>query len=385
MTWTDLNLTCHIIPDGIIIHLASRRCARGELATSALEDEGASMFLRNYCTSPLRSELGRKPLSRMILASRGVLSARGRQARRIRDRCAQPHLPLSMGKARGDHPAVPLPRPSLSTRPDAASAFRSGPHSGRRQGQDLSGGRALSLDLDLDWAIRAGRSRRRSPTSIGCRTSNWGAKSSYLHVKANWQLVVDNLLDLTHLAFVPRVTIACRAGRHAVVRSRARPAMWWSRAGSSTSPRRRPSSKSAASRATSIAGRIIDFVPPPSCGSTSARSDGNRRPEGTRVNGIGHAQPQCHRRKPRPPRTTSGDRRTIRRQNQETTNKEFSSRFRARSSKTSRSSAPSSAPRSHAQRAATRHQCRQRVIQARRILDRLHGEEQAAMRVTAAE
>ena len=35
----------------------------------------------------------------------------------------------------------------------------------------------------------------------------WGAKTSYLHVDANWQLVVDNLLDLTHLAFVHETTI----------------------------------------------------------------------------------------------------------------------------------------------------------------------------------
>ena len=35
----------------------------------------------------------------------------------------------------------------------------------------------------------------------------WGARSSYLHVKANWQLIVDNLLDLTHLAFVHETTI----------------------------------------------------------------------------------------------------------------------------------------------------------------------------------
>jgi phenylpropionate dioxygenase-like ring-hydroxylating dioxygenase large terminal subunit len=37
--------------------------------------------------------------------------------------------------------------------------------------------------------------------------ANWGAKSSYLHVDANWQLIVDNLLDLTHLAFVHETTI----------------------------------------------------------------------------------------------------------------------------------------------------------------------------------
>ena len=36
---------------------------------------------------------------------------------------------------------------------------------------------------------------------------NWGAATQYLHVKANWQLIVDNLLDLTHLAFVHETTI----------------------------------------------------------------------------------------------------------------------------------------------------------------------------------
>jgi vanillate O-demethylase monooxygenase subunit len=35
----------------------------------------------------------------------------------------------------------------------------------------------------------------------------WGARGEYLHVKSNWQLIVDNLLDLTHLAFVHDTTI----------------------------------------------------------------------------------------------------------------------------------------------------------------------------------
>jgi vanillate O-demethylase monooxygenase subunit len=48
---------------------------------------------------------------------------------------------------------------------------------------------------------------------------NWGAKGSYLHVKANWQLIVDNLLDLTHLAFVHETTIGNAAlAEHATVK-----------------------------------------------------------------------------------------------------------------------------------------------------------------------
>jgi vanillate O-demethylase monooxygenase subunit len=47
----------------------------------------------------------------------------------------------------------------------------------------------------------------------------WGAKGAYLHVEANWQLVVDNLLDLTHLAFVHDTTIGNLAlAEHAKVK-----------------------------------------------------------------------------------------------------------------------------------------------------------------------
>jgi vanillate O-demethylase monooxygenase subunit len=48
---------------------------------------------------------------------------------------------------------------------------------------------------------------------------NWGAKSDYLHAECNWQLVCDNLLDLTHLAFVHETTIGNMAlVEHAAVR-----------------------------------------------------------------------------------------------------------------------------------------------------------------------
>ena len=36
----------------------------------------------------------------------------------------------------------------------------------------------------------------------------WKAMPDYLHIDANWQIVVDNLLDLTHLTFVHKTTLA---------------------------------------------------------------------------------------------------------------------------------------------------------------------------------
>jgi len=47
--------------------------------------------------------------------------------------------------------------------------------------------------------------------------SNWGAKGTHFNVKANYMLIVENLLDLTHLAFVHASTI----GNAAVVESAA--------------------------------------------------------------------------------------------------------------------------------------------------------------------
>ncbi len=36
---------------------------------------------------------------------------------------------------------------------------------------------------------------------------DWGAKGAHFHVRANYKLIVENLLDLTHLAYVHRSTI----------------------------------------------------------------------------------------------------------------------------------------------------------------------------------
>jgi vanillate O-demethylase monooxygenase subunit len=48
---------------------------------------------------------------------------------------------------------------------------------------------------------------------------DWGAKTDYLYAQCNWQLVNDNLLDLTHLAFVHETTIGNMAlVEHAAVR-----------------------------------------------------------------------------------------------------------------------------------------------------------------------
>ena len=81
-----------------------------------------------------------------------------------------------------------------------------GRHSALGAGEELPGERAVSLALDLDGRARARRSDK-NPDYHWFDDPEWGAKSEYLHVKSNWQLIVDNLLDLTHVAFVHETTI----------------------------------------------------------------------------------------------------------------------------------------------------------------------------------
>jgi vanillate O-demethylase monooxygenase subunit len=42
-------------------------------------------------------------------------------------------------------------------------------------------------------------------------SADWGDKGTYMHVKADYRLIIDNLLDLTHLAYVHQSTIGNEA------------------------------------------------------------------------------------------------------------------------------------------------------------------------------
>jgi len=166
------------------------------------------MFLRNFWyVAASDHEVTRKPLGRTILGEPIVFFRKedGTPAA-LEDRCVHRHLPLSMGKLVGDHlqchyhglrydsTGQCVMVPGQSTIPPLA-CVRSYPVVERYRWLWVYMGDPASADAcdiaDFHWLD--------DPA--------WGAKSSYLHVKANWQLIVDNLLDLTHLAFVHESTI----------------------------------------------------------------------------------------------------------------------------------------------------------------------------------
>jgi len=347
------------------------------------------MFLRNYWyVAASDSELGRKPLSRMILGE-PVVFFRTEDGKPVafEDRCAHRHLPLSMGKLVGDHLQCHY----------HGLRFDSTGRCVRIPGQDRIPAAAKVKTYPVveryRWIwIWMGDPAQADPDKITdfhwLQDENWGAKSSYLHVKANWQLVVDNLLDLTHLAFVHESTIGNAAlAEHAVVKV--------TRAPSNVVVTRWIVDQPAPPTFVKVGGfesnvdrwQIIDFVPPAFLRlDVGATPTGTGAPEGTRVNGIGMRNlnaitPETE--------TTShyfwGQAHDFDVKSQETTNKIFEQIQTAFFEDVEVFSAQQrnldlmpDAPQLDINADSG-------VIQARRILDRLRGEERAAMQVTAAE
>jgi len=183
------------------------------------------MFLRNHWyVAASDSEIGRSPLARMIMNEPIVLfRAEDGTPVAFEDRCCHRHLPLSMGKLVGDRLQCHYHGLQFDTSGQCV----------RIPGQDqippTAKVRTYPVVERYRWLwIWMGDPALADPDTITdfhwLDDPDWGAKSAYLHVEANWQLVVDNLLDLTHLAFVHETTIGNSAlAEHAVVKVKRAP------------------------------------------------------------------------------------------------------------------------------------------------------------------
>lgn len=166
------------------------------------------MFLKNaWYVAALKEEVGRTPLGRVFLGEPVVMYRKeDGTAVALEDRCMHRHLPLSMGKVVGDR----LQCHYHGLQYDTAGKCV------RIPGQDMIPPNAQIRTYPVveryNWVwIWMGDPALADPEKIVdyhyLDSENWGARRSYLHVKSNWQLIVDNLLDLTHLAFVHETTI----------------------------------------------------------------------------------------------------------------------------------------------------------------------------------
>jgi len=152
-------------------------------------DIGRTPFARTFCNEPLvlfRTEAG------SVVA--------------LEDRCCHRRLPLSMGKVIGDQIECAY----------HGFTFDMGGRCVKVPGQDMIPPSARVRNYvvaerhGLIWVFMGdarSADAERIPDYHWITDRSWGAKGAYFHVKANYLLIIENLLDLTHLAFVHATTI----------------------------------------------------------------------------------------------------------------------------------------------------------------------------------
>ncbi len=248
------------------------------------------MFLKNaWYVAANDHEIGRKPLGRVFLGEPVVMYRKEDGSLvALEDRCMHRHLPLSMGKCVGDK--IQCHYHGLQY--DAAGKCVKIP------GQDMipptAKIRTYPMVERYKWVwIWMGDPAQANPDEITdyhyFDSPDWGARSSYLHVKANWQLIVDNLLDLTHLAFVHETTIGNSAlVDNASVKVTRGPAEVQVTRWIIDSPAPPTFVKAGGFTANVDRWQIIDFRPPAFLRlDVGATPTGTGAPEGRRVGGIG--------------------------------------------------------------------------------------------------
>ena len=248
------------------------------------------MFLKNHWyVAASGKDIVSKPLGRVLLGEPIVFyrTSDGRIVA-LEDRCVHRHLPLSMGKLVGDE----LQCHYHGLRYDRTGACV------RVPGQDTippaAKVKAYPVVERHSWVwIWMGDPALADPAQITdfhyLDSPDWGARTSYLHVKANWQLIVDNLLDLTHLAFVHETTIGNSAlVDNAAVKVTRAPGNVVVTRWIIDSPAPPTFVKAGGFTANVDRWQIIDFVPPAFLRlDVGATPTGTGAPEGKRVGGIG--------------------------------------------------------------------------------------------------
>lgn len=177
--------------------------SKSRAASRASQDQ----FLRNYWyAAGFPDEFGRHLLARTFLRENVVLfrSEDGKPVA-LEDRCAHRRLPLSMGKLKGDtvecgyHGLVYDCRGHCTHIPGEKSV-PSGPRV-----------RAFPVvERHRYWWIWPGDPKAADPALIPdysrVADPEWGSTRIKLHLDCNYQLTVDNLLDLSHLPYVHGTT-----------------------------------------------------------------------------------------------------------------------------------------------------------------------------------
>jgi phenylpropionate dioxygenase-like ring-hydroxylating dioxygenase large terminal subunit len=185
------------------------RKIRVELCQTELSRlERLRMFLRNYWyVAATSEELSRKLLPRVILNEPVVLyRALDGKVVAMEDMCPHRSLPLSMGELAGNH--IRCGYHGLEFDPSGKCV--------RIPGQEhiAAGWKVKTYPVVEKWRwiwLWMGEPRLADPATIPNMYWNddphWTYTGGQFEIKCNYQLLVDNLLDLSHESFVHRSTI----------------------------------------------------------------------------------------------------------------------------------------------------------------------------------
>ncbi len=154
----------------------------------------------------MAEEVTRTPLRRVILGEPLVLyRAEDGTAVALEDRCCHRLAPLSPGKLVGD--CIECPYHGLRFDPDGTCTFIPGqldiPARARVQAYPL----VERYGLIWAWMGDAAAELARLPDWRWAESADWAVRGGYFHIKCHYALSVDNLMDLSHIAYVHSGTI----------------------------------------------------------------------------------------------------------------------------------------------------------------------------------
>jgi phenylpropionate dioxygenase-like ring-hydroxylating dioxygenase large terminal subunit len=167
------------------------------------------MFLRNgWYAAIWANDLKDRPIARTFLNEKVVLFRNGSgQVAALEDCCCHRAAPLSRGELVGDH----LMCGYHGLKFDIAGRCVEVP------GQTLipRGAKVRSYPLREKWGVvwiwmgeAANADETKIPNLFWLGDPKWTATPGYIHLKSNYQFLVDNLLDLTHVTYVHKNTLA---------------------------------------------------------------------------------------------------------------------------------------------------------------------------------
>ncbi len=167
------------------------------------------MLLKDFWyIAALRDEIGVQPVRRIMLGKPIVLwRDKEGLVRAIEDRCLHRQVPLSMGQANAEG-EIECPYHGIRYNGDGHCTFI--PEQTRvPQGAKLPAYRIVEKG---EWAwLWAGDPAAADSATVPpypwFERTDWKTRTGYLHVKCNYKLIVDNLLNMAHLPYVHPRTI----------------------------------------------------------------------------------------------------------------------------------------------------------------------------------